>query len=78
MAKPVRARVAAPRQGIPPDHAAGFNSAIEKAVQAFAKEHEPGTYTVDVDLFAVVQVVNPGTIQQYGAKVTQQGGGGGR
>ena len=75
MAKPVRARVAAPRQGVPPDHAAGFNSAIEKAVQAFAERNEPGTYTVDVELWAVVQVVNPGTIQAYGAKVTQQGGG---
>jgi len=73
MAKPVRVRVAAPRQGVPPDHAAGFNSAIEKAVQTFAERHEPGTYTVDVELWAVVQVVNPGTIQAYGAKISPHG-----
>lgn len=70
MARPVRAKVAATRLGVPPDHAAGFNSAIEKAVQAFADRHEAGTYTVDLDLWAVIEVVNPGTIQQYGAKIT--------
>lgn len=73
MAKPVRAKVAATRLGVPPDHAAGFNNAIERAIQQFADKHEPGTYTVDLDLWAVVQVVNPGTIQQYGATITPHG-----
>ncbi len=57
------------------DHAAGFNAALDKALAGASRRFGTGTFTVDVEFWAVIEVTNPGTIQQYGATLTPRGGG---
>jgi hypothetical protein len=49
-------------------HHVGFDKALKDALDKASGLGDPGTYEVDVQFGATVEVVNPGTIQQY--KVT--------
>jgi hypothetical protein len=60
----------------------GFDNAIREAVNRAAETwHEKGTDPIQVwarvDLYARIDIYNPGGIGQYGAKLTPTGGPGG-
>jgi hypothetical protein len=70
----VNGKVAAAR--VPTSHSAGFDAALDRAL-ANAGRLGKGEFEVDVHFWAVVEVTNPGQIQQYCATLTTRGGGGG-
>jgi hypothetical protein len=57
----------------PTDHAAGFNAALDKALDQASRRIGTGEFTVDVQFWAKISVTNPGTIQQYGVTLTPRG-----
>lgn len=48
------------------DHIAGWNMAIQKALENFGRA--PGLYRADVVLSATIEVENPGYVVEYIAK----------
>jgi hypothetical protein len=66
------AKVAASRVAAT-DHAAGWNSALDKALGDASKKFSNGVHNVNVEFWAVMEVTNPGTIQQYCVTLTPHG-----
>jgi hypothetical protein len=54
-------------------HSAGFDAALDQALLA-ASELGLGSFTVNVEFWAEIEVTNPGTIHEYGVTITPQGG----
>lgn len=59
----VNAKVAVPK--VTASHAAGFDAALDKALAGASRLGKKGTFNVNVEFWAEIKVVNPGTIQQY-------------
>jgi hypothetical protein len=66
------AKVAASRAA-PVDHAAAWNAALDKALLNASKQFSEGEHQVNVQFWAEMQVVNPGTIQNYCVTLTPHG-----
>lgn len=49
------------------DHLAGFNRAIQKALENFGRA--PGLYRADVALSATIEAENPGYVVEYIARI---------
>jgi hypothetical protein len=73
MARPrsLTARVAASRAAT--DHGAGWNAALDKALANASTKFENGPHKVTVEFWAEIEVVNPGTIQNYCVTLTPHG-----
>ena len=69
----VKVSVSAKRAPVPTSHSAGFDAALDKAL-AGASKLGKGTFKVNVQFWAEIEVTNPGTIQQYGVTLSPQGG----
>jgi len=50
-------------------HHQGWDEALADALQNASQLGPPGTYEVDVEFSATVEVHNPGTIQGYAVKL---------
>ena len=48
-----------------------FNNALEDALSKLSRDIHTGNYTVAVELFADVEVTNPGSIGLYKVKLTE-------
>ena len=55
------------------DHAAGWNAALDKALANARPKFEVGRHQVNVEFWAEIEVVNPGTIQNYCVTLTPHG-----
>ena len=66
------AKVAASRT-VATDHAAGWNAALDKALAGASRKFDPGPQAVNVEFWAEIEVVNPGTIQNYCVTLTPHG-----
>jgi hypothetical protein len=61
---------------VPPpqaSHSAGFDAALDKALDNASILGKPGDYTVTVTFWAEIEVTNPGQIQQYGVTLSPSG-----
>jgi len=65
----VHAKVPAPHAS----HSAGFDAALDKALDNASILGKPGPYTVAVAFWAEIEVTNPGQIQQYGVTLSPSG-----
>ena len=71
MAKILNVTVAAGK--VSASHSAGWDAALDKALDAAAGALGTGTYNVNVEFWAKIKVTNPGQIQQYGVTLTPRG-----
>ena len=66
-------RVAVSARELVPSHSAGFDAALDQALAKASDTIGTGEFNVDVQFWAVIEVTNPGQIQQYGVTLTTQG-----
>jgi hypothetical protein len=55
------------------DHAAGWNAALDQALRNASEAFDEGEHEVNVEFWAEIRVVNPGTIQNYCVTLTPHG-----
>ncbi len=72
MPKSVKVKVSAGRMGVPASHDSGWNAALDKALEKASKNLGTGTYRINVEYWADVEVTNPGQILGYGVTLTRQ------
>ena len=73
MPKSVNARVAVPKSGVPTAHSRGWDAALDSALAKASRTLGTGTYRINVEYWADVEVTNPGQIFAYGVTITRQG-----
>jgi len=68
----LRVKVAA--EDVVAPHSSGFDAALDKALLAASDLGlGQGSFTVNVEFWAEIEITNPGQIQQYGVTLTPQG-----
>jgi hypothetical protein len=72
MADSIKIKVNAGRVGVPASHSSGWDAALDKALANASKNLGTGSYRINVEYWADVEVTNPGQILAYGVTVTRQ------
>lgn len=72
MPKVLKVKVSAGRTGVPASHSSGWDAALDKALAQASKKLGTGSYRVNVEYWADVEVTNPGQILGYGVTLTRQ------
>ncbi|HVA29958.1 MAG TPA: hypothetical protein VMU58_01690 [Gaiellaceae bacterium] len=72
MPKVLKVKVSAGRTGVPASHSSGWDAALDKALEQASTKLGAGSYRVNVEYWADVEVTNPGQILGYGVTLTRQ------